>query len=438
MQAELLSQIKVLLVDDKQTTCELVEKTLLKHCNEIICTTNTHEAIEIFLEHGNFDIVITDIGMPQIDGIMLIKEIRKYYDTIPIIVTSTYPEIKQIHEIINLGISGYVYKPFEIDFLISTIEKAVKEKILRKELEKFNYDLISELKKRTYELNTILNTQENLIAVSNTNIIHTANSKFLHFFAMDKLDNSNNYLQALFESFIKDNDYFYFDTPHDIDACIKELQEHINDIYVKMKDSFNKTYSFKLQVTNYDYHGLHLVFSFTDITAIKNKSDTYRYKASHDALTSLYNRFYFHEVLTHEINRATRYNKIFILVMFDIDHFKTINDTYGHDIGDEVLIKLSVLVKKYLRKTDIIARWGGEEFMIFMPETNISNAINKIDMLRVQIEQTQLLQSLKKPVTVSFGVTEFLQGDTKNTLLKRVDVAMYNAKNNGRNKIESL
>ena len=438
MKTELLSEVKVLFVDDDEEICDLVAQTLSMACEEVVCVNNGAEAIDIFLEHGNFDIVITDIVMPQLDGISLVKELRKYDFNFPVIITSAHNETEYIHEVINLGVNGYVYKPFNVKMLINNIEKAVETRILRKKLEKFNYDLISQLKEQTYELHTILNTQENIIAVCNTNKIHTANSKFLDFFSVSELNNTNNDLQTFFESFINDDDYFYFDNPHDIDVCLNELKELNTEIYVKMKDSFSKTHIFKMQVSSYDYHGLHMVFSFTDITAIKTKADNYRHKASHDSLTSLYNRLYFNEVLTNEISRSIRYNKNFVLVMFDIDHFKNINDSYGHDVGDEVLIKLSILIKKFLRNTDVFARWGGEEFMIFMPESTVENTLPKIEELRQKIEETKISLNVNEAITVSFGMTGFLIEDTKSSLFKRVDIALYNAKKNGRNRIEIL
>jgi two-component system, cell cycle response regulator len=434
----LIAQSKILFVDDDKDVCRLIEDTLSLVCKDIICVNNGEQAIEVFLEHGDFDILLTDIVMPQMDGMRLINEIRKYDFNFPIIITSAHSEVEYVYEAINLGVSGYVYKPIELDSLIKRIERVVEARILRKKLEQFNYDLISKLKERSYELNTILNSQDNMIAVANTHKIHTANSKFLNFFGFDEFNTSNNYVLLLFEAFIKDNDYFFFNNPHKIGSCFRELEEHSNEIYVKMQDTFKKPHIFKLQVTTYDYHGTHYVLSFTDITAIKTKADNYRHKASHDSLTSLYNRLYFNEILNNEISRALRYKKDFVLVMFDIDHFKHVNDTYGHDVGDEVLIKISILIKQFLRNTDIFARWGGEEFMIFMPESNMENAFNKIETLREKIQNTKLSSKIEESVTVSFGITEFEASDTKSSLLKRVDIALYNAKKNGRNRIEFL
>ena len=112
--------------------------------------------------------------------------------------------------------------------------------------------------------------------------------------------------------------------------------------------------------------------------------------------------------------------------MFDIDHFKNINDTYGHITGDKVLITLTKIIKHHLRINDIFARWGGEEFMVLLPRTDIQEAYNKAKELRKIIEEYQDNQIPK--FTVSFGVTEILDSDKSESCLIRVDTALYQAK----------
>jgi len=143
-------------------------------------------------------------------------------------------------------------------------------------------------------------------------------------------------------------------------------------------------------------------------------------------------------MLRNEIKRAIRYKHSFTLVMFDIDYFKMINDTYGHDVGDEVLVNLTNIIKQKIRATDIFVRWGGEEFMLFLPETDIEKAKVKIELLQKTIKEVQLTEKIDKPITLSYGLTELLFSDTKTSLLKRVDIALYNAKTKGRDRLEIL
>ncbi len=156
--------------------------------------------------------------------------------------------------------------------------------------------------------------------------------------------------------------------------------------------------------------------------------------ATTDRLTGLWNRQFFEEAISKEIGRITRYGEPpFSLVLFDIDHFKSVNDTYGHLVGDQVLIALGHRVRQHLRATDVLARWGGEEFIVLLPHTQCAEAVNVAGNLR------QLIAGESFPtvgrVTASFGVTEFLPGETHDLWLKRVDDALYAAKAAGRNSV---
>jgi len=117
--------------------------------------------------------------------------------------------------------------------------------------------------------------------------------------------------------------------------------------------------------------------------------------------------------------------------MLDVDHFKKINDTYGHDIGDSVLKDMASIIKGELRDRDSFARWGGEEFVILFPETSSKNAVKICEKLRIGI--SQLEHSTAGKITVSFGVTQLLVGDKISSMFERCDAALYKSKKNGRN-----
>lgn len=158
--------------------------------------------------------------------------------------------------------------------------------------------------------------------------------------------------------------------------------------------------------------------------------------ASTDSLTGIANRREFTSVLEKEMARAKRYGSALSLIMYDIDHFKRVNDTLGHDVGDEVLKTLTMLVKKVIRSADILARWGGEEFLILSPESDMDAAKIEAERLRQAIADYPFKKVGK--ITVSFGVTSFDSHDDMTSLLKRVDDALYKAKENGRNRVEVL
>ena len=155
-----------------------------------------------------------------------------------------------------------------------------------------------------------------------------------------------------------------------------------------------------------------------------------------DPLTSIYNRRKFNELLTIEVERSNRYQTQLSIIMCDIDHFKKINDTYGHDTGDQALKTFSEKINENIREVDIFARWGGEEFIILMPNVSIEDAYAAAEKLRKIIATTEI-EELEQ-ITASFGVTSLQSGETTESLIKRADQAMYNAKNSGRNCVKHI
>jgi two-component system sensor histidine kinase EvgS len=154
-----------------------------------------------------------------------------------------------------------------------------------------------------------------------------------------------------------------------------------------------------------------------------------------DPLTQVYNRLKMNSILHTEIQRVKRYGGLFSVLMLDLDHFKKVNDTYGHPVGDEVLLQFVDKVRECLRSTDSLGRWGGEEFIIMCPETNLRSALLVADNLRRQIESAAFDTIGRQ--TVSIGVTAYQPGDTQETIVARADQALYFAKENGRNKVSS-
>ncbi|MDP2678560.1 MAG: diguanylate cyclase [Rhodoferax sp.] len=155
-----------------------------------------------------------------------------------------------------------------------------------------------------------------------------------------------------------------------------------------------------------------------------------------DFLTKLINRRAMHRFLQNEMARFERTGGTFSLVLVDIDHFKNINDQFGHDIGDDVLVALSRAFERSAREQDIVSRWGGEEFLILLPNTAQVDAFEQAERLR-QLLDSDALQIERYPhrVTASFGVCEFAPGDSLESLLKQTDVALYQAKVRGRNQV---
>jgi len=156
-------------------------------------------------------------------------------------------------------------------------------------------------------------------------------------------------------------------------------------------------------------------------------------RAATDALTGLANRLKFNERLEEELARSQRSGSPFSLIFYDVDHFKEINDIYGHPAGDEVLVQMSQTVAANVRQTDLLARWGGEEFVVLLIDTDAVAACEIAEKLRLRVAHTNFDQV--GTVTSSFGVAQYCPGDTMDTLLARTDNALYRAKLNGRNRV---
>jgi len=155
-----------------------------------------------------------------------------------------------------------------------------------------------------------------------------------------------------------------------------------------------------------------------------------------DALTGLYNRSKLDEVLKYEFNRSKRYDSVFGVMIIDIDFFKKVNDTHGHQVGDTVLCEFANLLQKYTRETDTLGRWGGEEFLIIVENIDQDGIVTLAEKIRAMIDTYGF--SVVKHKTASFGVSVYQTNDEINTIIARADEALYKAKNSGRNRVEFL
>lgn len=210
----------------------------------------------------------------------------------------------------------------------------------------------------------------------------------------------------------------------------------IHSFEVKMKNP--KTFdSFWLDLSTriIDLDGeLALYTTFKDMTQNKQKEEELFTQASTDPLTGLFNRRQFELLTNNQISLAIRHKTPYCVTMLDIDHFKKVNDTYGHDAGDEVLKHLSMVLKSSLRESDILARYGGEEFVIFLPHTSPTEAWRVAERIRESVEQARI-QTAVKPlnITISIGLSSSQNPDL-NAQIKEADTALYISKTTGRNK----
>ncbi len=155
--------------------------------------------------------------------------------------------------------------------------------------------------------------------------------------------------------------------------------------------------------------------------------------ATTDKLTNIYNRVKFENILHYEIKRTKRYDNPLSLIMFDIDNFKKINDTLGHIVGDNILYNLATLIKTLIRESDILARWGGDEFVILSPSTDVKGAEKLGEKIRKRVSKYNF--GIDRAVTISLGITQYRAGEDEVSFIKRIDKLLYMAKQNGKNTI---
>ncbi len=161
--------------------------------------------------------------------------------------------------------------------------------------------------------------------------------------------------------------------------------------------------------------------------------------ATKDKLTGLDNRHAFEATFRHSINTTQRTNVALSMILIDIDHFKTINDQYGHIGGDQVLVQFAELLSKSLRSSDSLCRWGGEEFIMLLPQCDEHNAVLIAEQLRQKINNYSFeIDNKKIHISASFGVSQYILAETEDALISRVDTALYNAKSAGRNRVEHI
>lgn len=174
----------------------------------------------------------------------------------------------------------------------------------------------------------------------------------------------------------------------------------------------------------------------SDITEQTLKNQELCRIAATDKLTGLYNRHKFEELFTLEVERSIRFKLPLALILLDIDNFKLINDTYGHNTGDELLKNLAAAIEVNIRKLDILSRWGGEEFLILAPNTNILDANKLAEKLRSSIENNRV--EYVGHITVSIGTTILKDDDNLVQIFERADNALYLAKERGKNRVEYI
>lgn len=479
----------IMVVDDEDSIRSILYETLASEGYNVVTAASGEEAMEL-LNNGELPhIIMTDIRMPGMNGVELAMEAKKVSDEIEVIIMTSHASLDTAQQAIRLGVYDYINKPFANLNEVKTLVLRVIDKIyLRLE----NRHLMEELQKKNDELT---GANKEIMAISEEiSAIYQFGKELLVLLDTDEIiETFLSYTSSLLGGspcvFLK---YYPQKTalvvrhlqcrgetcPYD-----KEKMESIKNVGMSLgvageKDIVSviskisnhpslKTLVFKLfNTTKYMAYPLIIrdtplgVTLIVDQSSLEPKEDKIvqqylnQFETSYDkallhrkikdlaikdGLTELYNHRYFKEKLESEIQVAKRLQHPVSLVFFDIDHFKSYNDINGHPMGDMLLRSLADILRKSIRTTDIPCRYGGEEFAVILPHTNLEGAMITAEKVRKTIEVTEFPNQEKQPngnVTISIGVAEVpSHADDISKLIAVVDEALYKSKTGGRNMV---
>jgi two-component system cell cycle response regulator len=449
----------ILVVDDVPANVKLLEAKLTNEYYDVITAKDGFEAIAQAKQHKP-DIILLDVMMPGMDGFETCRLMKAdvTISHIPVVMVTALSDPSDRVSGLEAGADDFLTKPINDTALLARVRSLIRIKVLLDELR---------LRDKTGLQMGVLSENQN----SFTSDVSGAHVVIID----DDIVQSNRLVERLRESYKvtaieePDQTVSILQTSTDVDLVVINTQlnevdalrlcAHMRNIdairnvpIIMLADEEDMRLVLKgLELGINDY--LMLPVDFNEMAArVKTQIRRKKYQdalkqnyqssismAITDALTGLYNRHYLDAHLHNMVNSAITNKKPLSLLIMDMDHFKSVNDTYGHDVGDEVLKQLARRIIDTVRSSDLAARIGGEEFVILMPETDLRNAFGLGERLRGLVERTPFIIShaigqLNK--TVSIGVSSLnLAGDTPIDLIKRADNALYQAKNGGRNQV---
>ncbi len=412
----------ILIIDDEPMIVMILNKALSDFGYQILTASSYSEGLDQ-ARLGLPDLILLDVMLQDGSGLDLCGEIK------------SDPKLKHIQVILmsgvritpveqalglNAGADDYVAKPLHYREIIARIESLLRIKRVEEELRKsekryrslfdsmlnafFLCKALLDKHGGTYDFIYIdLNPSfESITGLNHQNVIGRS--------IRDVLPGIDQDIMNSFVSVVETGGSSRFE------GYVRELGKHFEFLAYRPEKN-------------------HLAVNFWDITQRKNAEDQLRILATTDELTKLWNRRYFMQTVHQEMERGKRYDKTFSLMLLDIDHFKKINDVYGHAAGDKALEYIATVIKNHLRQVDVPCRFGGEEFAVLLPHTNIDEAYQIAERLRIYV-QNNPANYLGQDIffTVSIGLVQYRQGiSNEDELLKMADDALYQAKRNGRN-----
>jgi len=301
---------------------------------------------------------------------------------------------------------------------------------------------LTEIKKTEEYLRSVIDFLPELIVVSDGESMLSCNKSVLDFFGFASFEEFKGGYTCICEAFIAADGYLQYDKQGSwLDEAVKNTENGAESLVKLFDRKSAKELIFSVNAAAFMRSKKEFLVTFFDVTEAKKQKMLLEAKnkeleelASIDSLTGIYNRNKLREIAAYELRKYKREKTPLSLIMLDIDYFKKINDTHGHNVGDYALKTISRIVLENVRESDAFARWGGEEFVVFTPKTNIQNAEILAEKLRRNIANYDFEEI--GTITCSFGVAEIKDGFELENLVENADKALYMAKRSGRNRTE--
>jgi diguanylate cyclase (GGDEF)-like protein/PAS domain S-box-containing protein len=412
----------ILVVDDQPKNIELIEAFLVPRGYEIVKAASGEEALEK-LDNGRIDLVLLDVMMPRVSGLEVLRKIRSVEKTrlLPVIMITALNGIEDRIQALEAGCDDFISKPFNKQELLVRVESLLKIKALHEEVNEA----------REYAESIINTVREPLISLDKDLRVVTVSRSFCEVFKVKPEETVGHLiynlgnrqwdipkLRQLLETILpQETSFDNYEVEHDF-AGIGSRVMLLNARQIKRGMGKERI----------------ILLAIEDITERKQAEEKIRQLAYYDTLTGLPNRKLFSDRLAVALAHAERNKQEVGVAMIDLDNFKSVNDTLGHDAGDLLLKAAAERLSSALRKEDTVARFGGDEFVLVLPDFNVIEDSEKV----VQ----QIVDKFCKPfyinakqliVTTSIGIAVYPNdGADEGTLLKNADIAMYQAKQAGR------
>ena len=394
--------MKILLLEDDIPLNKAIKKVLELDHHTVDTFIDGEDIIEA-IDKG-YDLYILDINVPRISGLELLDLILHKNDQAKVIMISSNTDVKSLKTAYALGCVDYLKKPFHITELRAKINrlKLSREHLASTVKLKPGSDALSKKEKKL--LNLLLD-----------NLSFVVTYEMIKNYVYENKRMSMDALRALMRrlrSKLSD----------DIIENIIDEGYTISTISNASNENKEKSITQKMEALEEENR------------LLKLEKEILLRKSTTDALTGLYNRIKIQEIFLYEQKQFIRYGDELSIILMDLDDFKSINDTYGHNIGDKYLKDLAKTLTESFRTVDIIGRWGGEEFLILLPKTSLNEAEKAALRLKVTIHK---MDSPKPgPRTASFGISTLIKNDTLSSFVGRADEALLRAKANGKDRVE--